>query len=415
MLYEIIIGIIFIGIFITSLWLITYINSEKSQRMPIKKYPAITLLIPAYNEEKGIEKTIKSVKNQIYPGQIKITVIDDASTDTTLSKIKKHKDINIISLKKNMGKPAAMNKALTKTKTEYFGVVDADSKIEKNSVKKAIEKFYETGSAHGAVISKMQPQNTENTLIERVQTIEYMMVGFVRYIASKLKILHVTPGVLSIYKTDVVKSLNGFDEKNLTEDFELAVRIRKNNHTIGYSEESKVYTTTPDTLSKLLKQRVRWYRGFFQTHKKHKEIYFRKKFGLFGLYEFPVAMLSILTFIIGLVILTINITKSIYQTIFMLIYTPDLIYWFEWRGFNELLLSADYQLLIPLLTALTLTFIIINLTFKFYNIDFMKKNKLKKLTALTTYILIYNYMYVYVLINSLYKELTNKKRTWGTK
>ncbi len=415
MINQLVTIIVFFGVYIISFWVLTMFNIER--KLPkLSKYPSITILIPAYNEEEGIRRTIESCLKLDYPGVLELLVVDDASKDNTCGIVKEYGQVKLLSLKKNRGKAAAVNKGLKQIKTEYFSIVDADSVVSSKSLKKAMPLFYRKDKEKvGAVISKLKPENEDRNLVERTQVIEYMIVGLVRNLLANLRLLHITPGVLSIYKTDLVKKLGYFDENNLTEDYEIGVRIRKSGHLVDFSDESLVFTRTPNTWRQLFKQRIRWARGFFQTHFKHKDIYFNKKHGLFGLYEFPLNMFSIIVLLTAVSIFAYNIFRGVYEFLFKLINTPSLISWFEWQGLYAALLATDSQLLIPIIFTVFVTLFFVYFVKTFYSSDFFKKNKTRKFLALFLYIFIYSYIYVYIILKGLFMELTGKKYDWGTK
>lgn len=405
--------IIFFGLYFTILWILIVFNSSKTKKKVLDNYPSVSILIPAFNEKLGIEKTIKSCLNIKYTGKLDIYVINDASTDNTLEIAKKfeHK-INIIDKKKNEGKAAALNTALKKIKTEFFSVVDADSEVSFDSLKIGIEHFT---PEIGAVISKMKPNNEHSNILERIQLIEYMLVGLMRYLSSSIRMLHLTPGVLSIYRTKVVKEVGYFSEDNLTEDFEIAVKIRKTGYLIIYSPESSVYTTTPSDFKVFLKQRIRWSRGFIQTHKKHKDVFFNKKYGLFGIYQFPMNVLGPIIYFLAIFMISFNIYKSLYEFIFKLINAPDTITWFSFENISKFILTLDLKIDLPIFLSFIFLILIYYIVIKFYDYNFFKKQPLKKILAFVIYIMFYNYIYIYVWYVSLIKEFKKENYNWGTK
>lgn len=405
--------IIFITLYLALFWMLVLFNFEtKGPR--IKKYPSLTIFIPAYNEGKNIAKTIDSVKNADYPGILEILVIDDKSSDDTYEQAKKFKEVKVIKKKKNEGKPKALNQALQMCKTDLFAVLDADSTIARNALKNGVRYFYQN-DAVGAVISKMRPENTDKNLVERIQVIEYMFVGLIRALSASLRLLHITPGVLSIYKTKALREIGGFDVKNVTEDFEAAVRLRKNNYLINYAHNSLTKTVTPSDFKTFLKQRVRWARGFIQTHVSHRDIFFNKKQGLFGMYEFPMNLVSPLVFFIAVFVLMINIVDFIYQSLYTLIVTPGVIDWLDFPGFRTMILSLDIGILLPIFMSLFLILTFIMLVFKFYDYKFFEKHKFKNIVTLFFYLMVYNYIYLYVWLKGLYKEIIREKYQWETK
>ena len=108
----------------------------------------------------------------------------------------------------------------------------------------------------------------------------YLFAQLVRELMSKIDTLHVTPGALSLYRLDLIKRLGGFDENSLTEDYEIAMRLRYHGYTIKMAIKSISYTAVPDTFRGLWKQRVRWFRGFIETAVKYKKMFGNKVYEL---------------------------------------------------------------------------------------------------------------------------------------
>ena len=412
--------IIFFGLYMSIFWILVLINSRtiiEKKKLKDIVFPKISIIVPAYNEEDGIEKTIKSLLNLNYPNKVEIIIVNDASTDKTINKINKFSSkIKIIDKKKNAGKAAAINSGLKIAKGDFIGVVDADSEVSRNSLKNLIQHFYyEGGENIGAVISRMKPTNESKNLLERIQLMEYMFVGLIRHLFSSLRVLHLTPGVLSVYRKDLLIKLGGFDKTNITEDFEVAVRVRKSGYLIKFARDSEVYTTTPNQFNIFLKQRIRWARGFIRTHLKHRDIFFKKKYGIFGIYQFPMNILSPFIYFLAIFAIVFNMYKMIYEFLFKLLNTPDVINWFTFTTINEIILTYNPKIGFLIFTSFTLMMLLIYSVFKIYNYNFFSKDTFKKIIAFIVYIMFFNYIYIYVWSVSIFKEMKREKYNWGTK
>ncbi len=409
--------IIFVGLYFSIFYLLILFNSK--EHIPvIKEYSEVSIAVPAYNEEKGIAKTLDSILKLNYPKKIVCYVINDCSVDNTLKIARRYEKkfpgrIIVIDKKKNGGKAEAFNSALKMIKTKYVAVIDADSEIHKNSLLKAMRYFVRDDDLRvGAVISKMRPINISKNLLERVQVVEYMMVGLVRSLSAKIGLLHTTPGVLSVYDTKILKSLGGFDKNNMTEDFESAVRIRKAGYLVDYSYESEVYTTTPNKFGPFLKQRIRWSRGFLQTHSKHKDLFFNPKYGLYGMYQFPMNVIGPILYFLAVFSISFKLYKEFYEFIYKFLIAPGTIEWFHFDSLNDYILGIDPQVdFLILVSFIFFTFFILA-SFKFYSYS-MKGQRFKNFLAFIVYIMFYNYIYIYVWIVSIYQELRGKGYSWG--
>jgi cellulose synthase/poly-beta-1,6-N-acetylglucosamine synthase-like glycosyltransferase len=260
--------------------------------------PFVTIAVPAFNEEKTLEGTILSAIALDYPAEkIKIIIVDDGSTDRTAEiaqkLINKNKGHRIELLhQKNSGKGSALNQALDKAEGDLFVCFDADSLIQSNALRKMVPFF--TQREIGSVIPMMKAAKPGN-LIQKLQWYEYLFGILLKDVYGKNDCIHVIPGPFSMFRTSLLRELNGWDDKrNLTEDFELTLRIQKRNMRILQTHETSIYTHTPHTLKKLFKQRVRWYLGSLVNMMKHKDILFNSKLGDFAFFQAP-ALLSLLT------------------------------------------------------------------------------------------------------------------------
>jgi len=260
-----------------------------------KKFPSVSIIIPAYNEKNCIEKTIKNVKKLIYSKKLEIIVVDDGSIDDTYKIAKKIKGIKVLS-KKHEGKAKALNFGLKHAKGEIVACVDSDSYPEKYALLKTIPLFEKDVAA---VTTSVFVKNAKS-LIQRLQRIEYLFIAWTRKILEYLNSIYVTPGPMSLYRKNILLKIGGFDEKNLTEDIEIAWRLLKHKHKIKMSLDTKVYTTVPKTLKRWWHQRIRWNVGGLQTNFKYFNLFLNKNFGSVGMFILPFFSVSYLLSILGL-------------------------------------------------------------------------------------------------------------------
>jgi len=237
-----------------------------------KNLPSITIIVPAYNEEKNISKTLRSLLKLRYPKEkLKIIVVDDGSQDKTYEKAKKFEKYGVKVYKKtNEGKATAINYGIKKTKTEFIATLDADSFPERDCLLKMLPYFEDKKVM--AVTPAMVVYEPKN-FIERLQHAEYLFGVFLRKIFANINSIHVCPGPLSIYRRKFFEKHGLFDEKNLTEDMEMAMRIQKYGYKIETAIDSKVSTISPRNFKGLLRQRLRWYTGYINNCIKHKQLF----------------------------------------------------------------------------------------------------------------------------------------------
>ncbi|MCK5234763.1 MAG: glycosyltransferase family 2 protein, partial [Candidatus Aenigmarchaeota archaeon] len=321
MLEYIMLTIAFIGLYLSIVWInLLFLGKDEieNKKEIDKNYlPTITFAIPACNEEKTIAGTIRSILDIDYPkDRYEIIVIDDGSTDRTASIAERYTKDGVKVIKtKNHGKGHALNIALKKSKKELFTCVDADSYIEKDSVKKIVQNFKDK-KISGCSSSIFVKNNKK--LIEKMQVFEYMYAAIFRKLFAFIGCLFVTPGVLSIYRTEDLKKAGMFDEdrNNITEDLEIAMRLQSLHKCISFDIHSITYTTIPDTLKKVIKQRIRWFRGYIYNAKKYRHMHLNKDFELLGLFILPLNIASIIIIIASTTIIWSSIMdwfKYIYQ------------------------------------------------------------------------------------------------------
>ncbi len=367
-----------------------------------------TIVIPAFNEEKNISKTIQSALNLDYPKKkLKIVVVDDGSTDNTLKIAKefekKHSNVKVIS-QKNLGKGKSLNKVLKQTDTDLFIVFDSDSRIEKDALKKIVPYFKEDDVA---AVSPFMKVEKPKTLLQQVQYLEYLLFSFLRKVHSVIDGIYVIPGPFSVYKTKILKELNGFDENSIVEDQEIAWRLQKEGYRILQNVNVNVYTVTPENLKKLIRQRKRWYKGALQTIIQHKDALFNLKLGDFGLFQAPsLAFNSFILPILGVILIFNIIIIPFFKKIYAL-YFSGIHFNFNF-SIQNFWLTTDFTRLILISIILMITI------FWFYNAFFYSDRKFNKkdIIPLLFYMLVYYIIMTYVLLISIFEVIFKKENKW---
>lgn len=287
-----------ISIYFIFLFFLLFFSKRKVLReLPsLKRLPSISIIIPAHNEEKAIANTIKAVKKLTYnKNLLEIIVVDDGSTDRTAEIAKSFKNVKVIS-KKRGGKASALNLGLKYARGEIVACVDADSYPKKNGLMNSVPFFSEKDV--GAVTSSIFVKNPKN-FIEIMQKFEYIMIVWSRKLLEYLDAVYVTPGPMSLYRKKILLKLGGFDEKNLTEDIEIAWRFMRHGYKIKMALDSEVYTTAPSKFRSWWHQRLRWNVGGMQTVVKYAYTFFRSGFKSLGFFVLPFFTLSYILSLLG--------------------------------------------------------------------------------------------------------------------
>lgn len=289
---------IYLGLFTLSLYFIGFLDNKTKKIKKVTKYPFVSILVPAYNEEETLKKTVDSLLDLEYPkNKIEIIIINDGSKDRTLDiaeeYVKKHKNVRVFT-KENGGKASALNYGMKYAKGELIASFDADSMATKGALIRMIPYFVSDKKI--MCVTPALKVDKPRGILQFVQAIEYDLGIFLRKAFTNYNSVHVTPGPLSVYRAEFFKKHGGYDEGNITEDMEMALRIQSLHYKIENSMHSIVYTVPPKTFTALLRQRRRWYAGLMRNF-----WHYRKLIGTFsgygelGGFVLPMAIFSILS------------------------------------------------------------------------------------------------------------------------
>jgi len=291
----------FLSVYVQVFFLITFLENRKkifvrNEKIKLNYYPAVTITVPCWNEEKTIEKTVQSLLGLNYPkDELQIFIIDDGSTDGTWEVVKKFAGYSNIKIfhKENGGKFTALNLGLQNTETEFFGGLDADSVADPEALVR-IMSYFEKDKEVMAVAPSVVVHNSDN-FIQKSQEAEYYMGVYFKKMLGFLGAIDVTPGPLTIFQKKVFDELGAYRHAHNTEDMEIAYRMQRNHYKIAHCNDAFVYTNTPGGIGKLYRQRIRWIYGFINNTIDYRGVLFKKKYGNFAWFTLPMGIISILS------------------------------------------------------------------------------------------------------------------------
>jgi len=278
-------------IFVFMCYLVLWVDGAWEDKEPasIKEWPSVSLIIPSYNSAHTIFKCVQACQKLKYPGKLDITVVDDGSTDGSCEKLHAINGIRTIHKEKNEGKAAAMNTGILASKGEIVGCVDSDTYPKEDALLHAV-KYFEADKKVGSVVLFINT-TPPKTFIQAVQEIEYWIsFGFFFKTVAAIDGLYVTPGPMALYRKKMFEELGGFDEKNLTEDMEIALRMQRHGWKIKACHTSVVFTEVPASIKPLYRQRLRWFRGGIMNMLKYIDMFLNPTHGNFGLFILPVTL-----------------------------------------------------------------------------------------------------------------------------
>ncbi|RJQ17259.1 glycosyltransferase family 2 protein [Candidatus Woesearchaeota archaeon] len=301
----------FIGLYIAIFFLMHFLDvkaslkKDKEQKPLLKTHPLVSVVIPAFNEEKSIRMTLESALALDYPkDKVEILVINDCSTDRTAEIVKavitehSNRSIKLVNNPVNKGKATSMNLAMNMLKGEYFACLDADSIVDKDALKNSM---YTHQQEKPAIVTPVMKVNNPKTLLQKFQRLEYVTAMFVANLVGYLDCNYVAPGPFSVYKTKIIKDVGGFDEKSIVEDQEIAYRVQAKHYKIKQCPRAFVNTITPENFEGFKKQRNRWSKGTLLNLLKYKRMFLNKKYGDFGVFQLP---LNVLYFLLSMLVMT---------------------------------------------------------------------------------------------------------------
>ncbi len=248
-------------------------------------YPDISIIIAAYNEEKTIERTLRSIINQNYDGLIDVIVANDGSTDNTKNiamsfihtKMRQKVRMRIVDSPVNIGKANVLNLALKEVKNEYVITLDADSELHKDALKHIVSCMVGSKDNYAAVAGSILCKNFNTNFITKLQDWDYILgISAVKRIQSMYKGTLVAQGAFSIYKKSVLDEVGGWPDK-IGEDIVLSWSILNKGYYINHSETAVCFTNVPETYKIFYRQRKRWSRGLIESLRSYPTMLFKRE------------------------------------------------------------------------------------------------------------------------------------------
>lgn len=237
--------------------------------------PFVSVIVPAYNEERVIERTIASLLASDYP-HYEIIVVDDGSTDRTFQVVSERfagEQRMRVFRRENGGKAEALNYGLRHAQGEIVVALDADTVFATGTLRALARRFHDPNL--GAVAGNAKVGNRIN-IVTRWQALEYITSqNLDRRAFASLNCITVVPGAVGAWRRELIERAGGFSGDTLAEDQDLTLRVRRLGCKIGYEEEAIAWTEAPDTWRNLARQRFRWSFGTLQCMWKHRDALLR--------------------------------------------------------------------------------------------------------------------------------------------
>lgn len=348
-----------------------YAGLDEMFRSPLT--PGISVLVPAFNEQKVIVESVRSLMSLRYP-RYEVVVVNDGSTDATLGVLieafdlveiriavrdgvvsapirgtyasRRHPNLVVVD-KENGGRSDAMNAALRVARHPYVCVIDADSLLEEDALLQVAKPILDdpdllvaTGGTirvangcrvdHGRVVDVRLPQSR----LANIQVLEYFrafMVGRVGW--SELNALSIISGAFGLFHRPLLESVGGYWIDTVGEDLELTLRLhrhlreRDEPYRIAFVPGPVCWTEVPEQFRTLGRQRRRWQRGLWQGLHRHRRMIFNPRYGVVGLlampylalFEFLSPLFSVGGLVVTMVLFAVGELSTPYFVAFLLV------------------------------------------------------------------------------------------------
>lgn len=262
-------------------WYDVVLSARRARTRPVAYAPKVSVIVPAWNEEVGIRATVESLEASEYRN-MEIIVVNDGSTDRSdrimhelVAQNGRPPPIPLIyEYKENGGKGRALNRGVALSTGDLIVSIDADSMVRPDTITNFVRHFEDPSVM--AAVGNVKIGNTA-TLLGMLQHLEFLFSFYFKKADSLLNTIYIIGGAAGAFRKSVFEQVGLYDPKNITEDIDLSVRIQDKGMRIVYAADAVVYTEGATTLAGLMRQRLRWKRGRFQTFAEHRHLFFSGK------------------------------------------------------------------------------------------------------------------------------------------
>lgn len=255
---------------------------KRRKRHMISYLPTFSVVMPAYNEENSIRRTLESLTRVRYPkDRVEFILMDDGSKDRTIAiaqEFCRESGLRLrIVAKENSGKANTLNLGMREYATgELVMCLDADSSLHPDALKNAASYFLDRRVVALSANVKIRPQPTLWNLIQRF---EYLVCYQMKRAQTVFNIEYIIGGIGSTFRRSALERVGYYDTDTITEDIDLTMKflqLGNKKHRVIYGSDVIAYTESVLDLAGLIRQRFRWKYGRAQTFIKNRDLFFAK-------------------------------------------------------------------------------------------------------------------------------------------
>jgi biofilm PGA synthesis N-glycosyltransferase PgaC len=267
-------GIALVPGFMNAFLIASLLLDRRPPRGQPSRYPPVSILIAAYNEEASIADTLRSIANQDYPGAFEVFVIDDGSHDRTAAIVDAcdHEWLRLLRQPHNAGKSAALNRGLAEARFDLVVTLDADSFLYRDALRNLVERYLGDPPDTRAVAGTMLVRNSRKNWVTKAQEWDYFHgIAAIKRVQSLYQGTLVAQGAFSMYERAALRQIGGWVDC-VGEDIVLTWAMLRNGWRVGHAEDACCFTNAPDTLQQFVRQRQRWARGMMEAFRQFPDI-----------------------------------------------------------------------------------------------------------------------------------------------
>jgi cellulose synthase/poly-beta-1,6-N-acetylglucosamine synthase-like glycosyltransferase len=258
---------------LTGLGLVSAWKDMNRKRPEIDPKTFVSVLIPAYNEEAVIERSVSQVLASENV-RVEVIVIDDGSKDRTAEIVErlfgKDERVHLIKLE-NGGKARALNHGLAMAKSDIVVALDADTQFERATIAR-LARWFAEDERLAAVAGNAKVGNRIN-VVTKWQALEYVTAqNLERRALARLGAMTVVPGAVGAWRRQALTEVGGYPPETLAEDQDLTIAVQRADWNVAYDQSAVAWTEAPQSFRQLARQRFRWAFGTMQCVWKHKRV-----------------------------------------------------------------------------------------------------------------------------------------------
>jgi biofilm PGA synthesis N-glycosyltransferase PgaC len=236
--------------------------------------PLVCIAVPCHNEGRQINETVQYLLASTYPS-FEILMVDDGSADETPQLLEalaaRHPQVRVIHLARNQGKAVALNTAALMTSADYMCCIDGDSLLDPEALTWLMSHLL--ASPRVAAVTGNPRVRNRSTLLGRLQLGEYSsIIGLIKRAQRTYGRVYTVSGVVACFRKSALHDIGYWSPDILTEDIDVSWKLQLRHWDVRFEPNALCWVLTPERLSGLWMQRLRWAMGGVQVLMKHMRV-----------------------------------------------------------------------------------------------------------------------------------------------